>query len=172
MLGILQQLTINDFVRLLLAAGNSLSNILKRKYKLMGCLKTNLGVDSQMRHRDDDWRDLGVLVLELSGLEHIVIIETIAEAFLEISLRSQYNNLFEGPVLLSFPESLKLLIILFSLDFSIIVSFAGLKLLLSFELHIKKNLRYVEMNLIYVFYSTRVPCVSILSSQLVHGVEY
>ena len=73
--------------------------------------KTNLWVHSEMRHRDDNRGDLGVLVLELGGLENVIVIKSIAEAFLEVSLGGEYHNLLERPVLLGFPESLKLLII-------------------------------------------------------------
>ena len=102
----------------------------------MGGFKTNLWVHSEMRHRDDDWRDLGVLVLELGGLENVIVIKSIAETFLKISLGCEYHYLLERPVLLGFPESLKLLIVILYYYLAVIVSFPSLQLLLPFELHI------------------------------------
>ena len=98
--------------------------------------KTNLGVHSEMRHCDDNRGDLGMLVLELGGLEDVIVIKSITETFLKISLSGEYHNLFERSVLLGLPESFKLLIVILSQHFTIFVSIPWLQLLLSFELHI------------------------------------
>jgi len=89
-----------------------------------------------MRHLYDYGRFLGVLVLEFGCLEEVVIVKTIAETLLQVSLGGENDNFLEWSVLCRLPEGLELLLSLSSSTFFIFIGFERLP----FELHIEQYL--------------------------------
>lgn len=110
-----------------------------------------------MRHLDDDWRLLGLLMHECLRLEQVVVVETVAMTLEQLTISREDEHLLSWTILLRLPEGLELV-------FARIIVFAsiGLLLFVLLKLHIGKRLRQVKVYFVYVLDRVGILDVNIL----------
>ena len=124
-----------------------------------------------MRQLNYDWGLFWLLMLEFIGLEKIIIIIRITNAWMVVCVSSKNYNFLEWTVRISLPESLKLLMLSFRGHYAKGLWYWGIFGLVLAKLHIQKYLRKVKMDFINIFPETSKLIVLIFSCQLVNGVK-